>query len=315
MKEFAQITPIPAPRHERVSFWQALEGRFREDGSPEISGPDAKARREMVVFGGMAGRIQGRENSTKTKEDQACPGIDADSRGQQNRSRNLAAPEPGACDYRSATKFQDFITEVYKPIVIPLMAASTQNRYQGVLKNYLTPAFGELCLRDITALSVQRYFSGMASSALEHESKDKIRDVLSSACGAAVQYGFLVKNPVESIKLPPPKKGKKSKPYVTPDQFEAFVARIREPYASMVYVAVYTGLRVGLRWRNVHTDSITIEERYCRGDWGAPKSESSSATVPVNACVIDHGTQEPRSASESRPRREAPPCCEIRRAG
>jgi integrase len=214
----------------------------------------------------------------------------------------------------SATKFQDFITEVYKPIVIPLMAASTQNRYQGVLKNYLTPAFGELCLRDITALSVQRYFSGMASSALEHESKDKIRDVLSSACGAAVQYGFLVKNPVESIKLPPPKKGKKSKPYVTPDQFEAFVVRIREPYASMVYVAVYTGLRVGLRWRNVHTDSITIEERYCRGDWGAPKSESSSATVPVNACVIDHGTQEPRSASESRPRREAPPRCEIRRA-
>ena len=35
------------------------------------------------------------------------------------------------------------------------------------------------------------------------------------------------------------------------------------------------------------TDSITIEERYCRGDWGAPKSEASNATVPVNACVIE----------------------------
>ena len=31
----------------------------------------------------------------------------------------------------SATRFQDFITEVYKPIVIPLMAASTQGRYEG----------------------------------------------------------------------------------------------------------------------------------------------------------------------------------------
>jgi hypothetical protein len=86
----------------------------------------------------------------------------------------------------SATRFQDFITEVYKPIVIPLMAASTQGRYEGVLKNYLTPAVGELCLRDITALSVQRYFSGMASSALEHASKDKIRDVLASACAVRV---------------------------------------------------------------------------------------------------------------------------------
>jgi integrase len=54
---------------------------------------------------------------------------------------------------------------------------------------------------------------------------------------------------------------------------------------------VYTGLRIseliGLRWRNVHEDSITIEERYCRGDWGAPKSEASSATIPVSCLVSE----------------------------
>jgi integrase len=66
---------------------------------------------------------------------------------------------------------------------------------------------------------------------------------------------------------------------------------IFEPYASMVFVAVHTGLRVselvGLRWRNIHDDSITIEERYCRGDWGPPKSEASNATIPVNRSVIE----------------------------
>jgi len=59
----------------------------------------------------------------------------------------------------------------------------------------------------------------------------------------------------------------------------------------MVYVAVYTGLRVselvGLRWEDIHADSITVDERYCRGDWGAPKSDSSNATIPVNRCVIE----------------------------
>src|SRR5260370_37105370 len=59
----------------------------------------------------------------------------------------------------------------------------------------------------------------------------------------------------------------------------------------MVFMSVYTGLRVseliGLRWRNVHRDSITVEERYCRGDWGAPKSEASNATIPVNPEVIE----------------------------
>jgi integrase len=59
----------------------------------------------------------------------------------------------------------------------------------------------------------------------------------------------------------------------------------------MVYTAVYTGLRVseliGLRWEDVHDDSITIDERYCRGDWGAPKSDAANATIGVNRCVID----------------------------
>ena len=34
-------------------------------------------------------------------------------------------------------------------------------------------------------------------------------------------------------------------------------------------------------------NSITIEERYCRGDWGAPKSEASNATIPVNRMVLE----------------------------
>ena len=69
------------------------------------------------------------------------------------------------------------------------------------------------------------------------------------------------------------------------------LALIAEPYATMMFVAVYTGMRVseliGLRWRNVHEDSITIDERYCRGDWGAPKSEASNATIPVLPKVIE----------------------------
>ena len=61
------------------------------------------------------------------------------------------------------------------------------------------------------------------------------------------------------------------------------VELIEEPYATMVYVAVYTGLRVseviGLRWSDIHEQSITIDERYCRGDWAAPKSDASNTTI------------------------------------
>jgi len=57
----------------------------------------------------------------------------------------------------------------------------------------------------------------------------------------------------------------------------------------MIFVAVYTGLRVseliGLRWDDVGEGNITIDERCCRGDWGAPKSEASNA-IAVNTAVI-----------------------------
>jgi integrase len=192
----------------------------------------------------------------------------------------------------SATNFKHYVESTYVPVVMPLMAKSTQERSTGVIKNYLIPAFGSKCLRDLTPLSLQAYFTGMVASPLSHESKDKIRDVLSSILGSALKFGLLVKNPMENVQMPPEKRGKRRrKPYVTPEQFEMIVDLIAEPYATMVYVAVYTGLRVseliGLRWNDVLEGHITIDERCFRGDWGAPKSEASNATIPVNAAVIE----------------------------
>jgi integrase len=203
----------------------------------------------------------------------------------------------------SATNFEHYIETIYKPVVKPLMATTSFDRTRGVLDNYLIPAFGKCCLRDLTALTLQTYFSKLTTSTtsqpLSHESRDKIRDVLSSALRFAVQHDLLVRNPAESLRIPPDKRGKKrNKPYLTPRQFDQLVELIPEPYASMVYVAIYTGLRVselaGLRWNDIGTNSITIDERFCRGDWGAPKSEASNATIGVNNCVIEriHGLKE-----------------------
>jgi integrase len=114
--------------------------------------------------------------------------------------------------------------------------------------------------------------------------------VLSSVLGTAVDYGRLSTNPCAKIRL---KKRKltKPKPFIRVDQFYALLALIAEPYATMVYVAVFTALRVselaGLLWRNVHADSITIEQRYSRGDWDEPKSEASRATIAVDEHVIE----------------------------
>jgi len=202
----------------------------------------------------------------------------------------LRPKNQGLAPLGSAMLFSDYVENTYSSTLLPLMAKSTRGRYEGIIRNYLTPAFGSTCLRDLSPLTLQRYFSGLSDTKLSYESRDKIRDVLSSILTSAVKYGLLVKNPAEGIRLAPGKRGNRIKPFLEPAKLAALLALIPEPYSTMVHVAVYTGLRaselIGLKWGNVGVDSITVAERYCRGDWGAPKSRASNANLAVNPSVI-----------------------------
>ncbi len=142
--------------------------------------------------------------------------------------------------------------------------------------------------RDLTPLAVQAYFSGLHVKGFHYPTIVKVRDALSSILRAAVGYEFLENNPLETLRLPPHKRGRQRKPWISPAQFAALIERIPEPYASIV--AVWTGLRIseitGLRWRSIHSDSITVEQRYCRGDSSCTKTAGSAATIAVDPDVI-----------------------------
>jgi integrase len=87
-----------------------------------------------------------------------------------------------------------------------------------------------------------------------------------------VKVEYLNKNSMEGLRLPKDRRARRPKPTITLEQFANLVQLVSEPYATMIYTAVWTGLRVseliGLRWRCIHADSITVEERFCRGDLG-----------------------------------------------
>ena len=149
-------------------------------------------------------------------------------------------------------------------------------------------------LRDMTTLTLQKYFSGLGTSSLGGATVLKMKEVLSSVLSSAVRYDLLTKNPMEAVHIPRSKvvNKKKQKPHLTPEEFNLLLEVVDEPYATMIYVAVYSGLRVseliGLKWEDVHSDSLTIDERYCRGDWSVTKTEGSSGTIGVDLSVIAH---------------------------
>ena len=189
----------------------------------------------------------------------------------------------------SAMNFSEFVISTYIPTYLPLLSSSTRSSYQGIIAKYLEPRFGRLCLRDLTRLTMQQYFSSMAGRS-SHPTISKIRDTLSSILRAALDVEYLIKTPMEGLRLPPDKRARHPKPTITPEDFHKLVQLVSEPYATMLYVAVWTGLRVseviGLKWRCIHADSITVEERFCRGDWSVPKTDASAATIGVEPHVI-----------------------------
>ena len=192
----------------------------------------------------------------------------------------------GLISIGSAVSFGEYVQSEYIPTVLPVLAKTTRDSYEATIAKYLQPAFGECCLRDLTPRMLQRYFSGLK---LAYPSVVKVRDAFSSVLRSAVP-DFLIKNPLDGLRLPPDKRGRRSKPYISPQQFNNLVELVPEPYSTMLFVAVWTGLRVseliGLKWRCIHADSISVEERYCRGDWAAPKTAASAATIGVSPEVI-----------------------------
>jgi integrase len=172
-----------------------------------------------------------------------------------------------------------------------ILSSEVQKTYRGAIRKHLVPVFGDSCLRDLTPVTLQAYFSGLHVKGVTYPTIVKVRDALSSILRAAVGYEFLQRNPLEALQLPPDKRGKPTKPWISPTQFAALIELVPEPYATMIFVAVWTGLRIseiaGLRWRSIHSESITVEQRYCRGDWSCTKTPGSAATVAVDPEVIE----------------------------
>ena len=49
----------------------------------------------------------------------------------------------------SATNFAEFVDNVYMPVSYQDGQAAPRTDTEGIIKNYLKPQFGKLCLRDI----------------------------------------------------------------------------------------------------------------------------------------------------------------------
>jgi integrase len=265
---------------------EAMARRRFQDPTPEVHGKywTIVVRKDQFLNGKMVRRRERVRLALASEPERKVLKL---------KQQYMAPLNKGLPNVGSATNFQRFAEDTYRELEMPELAETTQQRYNGVIDKYLIPAFGKLSLGDLTVGKIQTFFTAFRDSELSHESVDKIRDVLASILWTAREkYHLISDDPMEHISISRVKKAKKKqKPHITPEQFDQLVSAMPEPYATMVYVATYTGLRVselvGLKWSDIGTDAITVDERYCRGDWSEPKSEASNATIGVDRHVVE----------------------------
>src|SRR5579864_4416772 len=102
----------------------------------------------------------------KRKRSKLAPASTSEREVKKIAAELLRPQNQGLVSVGSATSFNYYVENEYEGTVLPLMAKATQDRYRGIIENYLNPSFGKMCLRDLTALTLQKYFSGMATSKL-----------------------------------------------------------------------------------------------------------------------------------------------------
>jgi len=145
-----------------------------------------------------------------------------------------------------------YVDNEYRPNYLPDLAKPVQDCYESMLKVHLETSFGSMCLADLTRSNLKGYFANLGKR-VEYPTLLKVRDALSSVLRAAADGEFLMKNPLEGLRLPKDKRPRQQKPVLTPQQFSDLIEAMREPYSTMVYVCVWAGLRasevIGLKWK------------------------------------------------------------------
>ncbi len=227
-------------------------------------------------------------------------------RNAQNRLLELLQPiNSGLEKPKVLLTFREFVEEHWKPGVLPLFKRSTQIGYGPLLKLYLLPQFESKPLSEITPSLVQEFLCRVSKTGISWYAVRNVRNLLSRILRSAVEWEFLQRNPVVGAKLPP-KPLVSERRFLSPGEIRHLSGGLREPYRSMVLVAVLTGLSRGelfaLRWGVVDFESCLLEVREAvyEGHFGTPKTRNRVRRVPLSQPLIEilkqHRNRSKRSA-------------------
>jgi integrase len=180
----------------------------------------------------------------------------------------------------------DLITN-WRVSVKPTLKLSTQRSYAWAFQR-IEPAFGSRLVGDITKSDVQAFLT-TAGKDLSGKSIRDLRCWLRALLSLAVEWEWIKTNPAAGRLRLPEVVPVRRKVVLQPGEFEDLAAELRQPYSTVVTLAVFSGLRQGelepLRWDDVSPGRVRVDEAVYQGVLGTPKTRRSRRHVTIGPRV------------------------------
>jgi len=172
----------------------------------------------------------------------------------------------------------------------PTMTPPTFGHYHNALNAYLLPTFANRKIASINREEVQTFLAQQASS-YSKSSLRSMKVVLGLMFGWACDCGWLPKNPCTRLKLPRVTGGRKViRAILTAERTLAIVARLPEPYATLVLFIAALGLRIGeaiaVKFSDFKGGVLHVCRRIYDGEVDALTDTASERYLPVDPSLM-----------------------------
>lgn len=121
--------------------------------------------------------------------------------------------------------------------------------------------------------------------------KGHIRGYMHTLFNQAIRWEILERNPITLVRQP--HKRLKSPRALTTDEFKALLAKLEEPYKTMVVTIACLGLRVSellaLQWGDIDFENLTvrIQRSFVTGEVNPTKTDASEASLPFDSGLAE----------------------------
>jgi len=187
----------------------------------------------------------------------------------------------------AATKFGDFVNEIYLPFYRRKWKRSTAMTNEDRLRFHLTSTNAERTLGSFGRDELQEFLETKAASKLSYSVVAHLRWDLRQIFGMAVSEGHILRNPAELLFIPR-EAPRPDHVVMNLEEVKKCISVLERRESLIIKLAVLVGMRPGeifaLKCGRLRKVSVEIQQRVYRNEIDTPKTANSvrSAAVPAD---------------------------------